>query len=169
MISNKIFLVSMEGRLFFLLLAIGMFTSLSTIAQKNGIANNILKRDTIVIDFLLRHQQFYDISLSDTSSPLRYNMVKHRFFCDKIATIHKKGKSISFYGFGSNSSHTRNYLLIEANNLYKTLGTSSLEDDLPKLYDIFGDLGNAIKAKQKLLCYEFLIRNDAMPILLQCI
>lgn len=145
---------------FFLLMVISSIsTSVRAIAQQEDLSNNAHKRDTVIIDFLLRHGQFYDIPLSDTSNPKRYDMVKHLFFCDKIIEVYKGNKSISFYGFGSNYSHSRNYLLIEFNDSDTILGTSSLDVDLPRLYNILGNLKNSIKANQKLACYEFLIRN----------
>jgi len=155
-------IVSINKILLCTLLAISLFISLSSIGQKKELPGMALSRDTIIMDFLLRHQQFYDIPVSDTSNIKRYEMVRYHFFCDKIATASKKGKRTSLYGFGSNYSHSRNYLLIESDNCRIILGTSTLEKDLPRLYKFFGELKGAITVKQKLSCYEFLIRNYAM-------
>ncbi len=159
MTSNKTFPMN-NKLLFFLLILANAFIPKKTIAQKREPVNRDPKQDTVIIDFLLRHGQFYDdIPISDTSNPKRFEMAKGNFFCDKIVEVNGKNRNICFYGFGSNYSHTRNYLLIETNDSYKILGASSLDDDLPRLYNVFGRLGNAIKANQKLTCYEFLIRN----------
>jgi hypothetical protein len=158
-INNLIFRISMHKALSILLIIASSFSCNMLMAQPIRLSHDSLKRDSLITDFLLRHDQFYDIPVSDTSNPQRYEIAKYNFFCSKIAQIHKGNKEISFYGFGSNYSHSRNYLLIEENHSYNIIGESSLDDDLPKLYNIFENLGNDISANQRLSCYEFLIRN----------
>lgn len=131
-----------------------------TNAQKSELSyKKKSKLDSIIVDFLLRQGQFYDIPLSDTLNPNRFAMVNGLFMCDKIIEIQNRNRTVIFYGFGTNYSHSRNYLLIKMSNSNKILGASSLEDDLPKLYNIFESLGSALNAKEMVTCYELLIRN----------
>ena len=146
--------------IFLLLLWVNVLGFNKATAQKNEFPNGrTSKIDTIIVDFLLKEGQFYDIPPSDTSNPKRFDMVKDLFMGAKIIEAKKKNGKISFYGFKTNYSHSRQYLLIKMPDSYKILGASSLANDLPKLYNIFESLGSAIKADQKTACYELLIQN----------
>lgn len=144
----------------FIFILFSIFTFKKTAAQ-NHISSNIKlsKKDTLIVNFLLKHNQFYNIPSSDTLNSKKFILVKGNYFFTKIFSAQKGGKKISLYGFGTNYSHSRNYLLIKMPHLYKILGASSLEYDLTELYNLFDSLKPCIRPRQKVACYEFLIQN----------
>jgi hypothetical protein len=114
------------------------------------------RTDSIIIKYLLINNQFPDLSASDTSdlASERNNIIKRT-----ISIKRSTGRYIEVIGFGSNVSHSHNYILFVNNRSFKIIGSQNLENNILEMNNYLKDSNIKLTNNERLICYDILIMN----------
>ncbi|MDQ0110573.1 hypothetical protein SAMN05660909_02600 [Chitinophaga terrae (ex Kim and Jung 2007)] len=142
-----------------ILLVFLLMNANGAIAQRVHESKARLSRtDSIIIRYLLVNNQFPDLSANDTSNLTseRNNIIKRA-----ISVKRASGKYIEVIGFGSNVSHSHNYILFVNNSSYKIIGSEDLENNILEMNRYLKESNIKLTNNERLICYDILIMNSS--------